>query len=420
MIKTIIHILLLVIVAVSPLLYYLIESYIPNYTDKPLIYDIIYLLPYLLFFLAAFLGIRLNQTRIFFITILWLITYAIISQSIVSILGEFPIETFTKSLAIILPIIVILLFAIREGQLIGFVGFLRSLIIVISLGVCLWISNNPSPLTNAVLSARIFMNMESTHLPDLLLLTLGALILFFFLKPDTSIIPFKLATAVVFLPMLFTLNISAGEDGLTLQAKTFNSISFAIMGLIFLHAIYKLYWQKVYIDELTNVANRRAFDEYLHKLGRKYAIAMVDIDHFKKFNDQYGHTEGDNVLRFVAKHLSEQSGAHVFRYGGEEFALIYRGVDVKNIFWLVDHMRERLAKSDFFIRVADNIRKKESAEDRGKKKRKTKKVNVTLSVGLAQRTAALRIPGDVISAADKALYAAKNKGRNICVKARIS
>ena len=66
-----------------------------------------------------------------------------------------------------------------------------------------------------------------------------------------------------------------------------------------------MYWEKVYIDELTGIPNRRAFDEYLKKLGRKYTIAMMDIDHFKKFNDTYGHSEGDNVLRFVAKHIAE-------------------------------------------------------------------------------------------------------------------
>jgi diguanylate cyclase (GGDEF)-like protein len=217
--------------------------------------------------------------------------------------------------------------------------------------------------------------------------------------------------------MLIALNITAAEDVLTIQAKTFNSIAFVVMGLIFLHAIYKIYWQKVYVDELTAVANRRAFDEYLHKLGRKYAIAMIDIDNFKKFNDRYGHTEGDHVLRFVAKHLRDQSGTRVFRYGGEEFALVYRGFTVDDIFWHVDHMREKLANSDFYIRVAENIRQRESAEDRGKKKRKIKRVNVTISVGLAQRNGRSKIPHDVLNSADKALYAAKNKGKNVCVKA---
>jgi len=179
-------------------------------------------------------------------------------------------------------------------------------------------------------------------------------------------------------------------------------------------------WQKVYIDELTGIANRRAFDEYLHRLGRKYTIAMVDIDYFKKFNDKFGHREGDNVLRYVAKHLIEKSGTHVFRYGGEEFAIIYKGVGIENIFWRLERMREELANKDFHIRIEETIRRRESADDRGKKQRKTKKVKVTLSVGVAQRTSKIKTPYDVINLADKALYSAKNKGRNLCVKARLS
>jgi diguanylate cyclase (GGDEF)-like protein len=220
--------------------------------------------------------------------------------------------------------------------------------------------------------------------------------------------------------MLFALNVTAGVDTLTIQARIYNAISFVFIGFIFLHSIYKLYWQKVYIDELTGIANRRAFDEFLHKLGRKYTIALIDIDYFKKFNDRYGHQEGDNVLRYVAKHLAEYSGTNVFRYGGEEFSVIYKGVGVENIFWRLERLREKLANRDFHIRVADTIRRRESAEDRGKKQRQTKRAKVTISVGVAQRTAKIKTPVDVITRADKALYSAKNKGRNICVKARLS
>jgi diguanylate cyclase (GGDEF)-like protein len=183
--------------------------------------------------------------------------------------------------------------------------------------------------------------------------------------------------------------------------------------------MYKIYWQKVYIDELSSISKRRAFNEYLGKLGRKYTIAMVDIDYFKKFNDRYGHEEGDNVLRFVANHLREESAAVVFRYGGEEFSLIYRGLNITDVFWRVDRMREKLAKKSFHIRVPLKIRQYDSAEDRGKKIRNNKKVRVNISIGLAQRTSKLKTTRDVINAADKALYRAKSNGRNQCLKARI-
>ncbi len=77
--------------------------------------------------------------------------------------------------------------------------------------------------------------------------------------------------------------------------------AFTVICAILLHAIFTIYWQRVYIDELTDVSNRRALDEKLATLNGEFAIAMMDIDHFKDFNDTYGHDEGDNVLRLVGR-----------------------------------------------------------------------------------------------------------------------
>jgi PleD family two-component response regulator len=145
---------------------------------------------------------------------------------------------------------------------------------------------------------------------------------------------------------------------------------------------------------------------------------MIDIDHFKKFNDKYGHTEGDNVLRYAAQHLYEESGSRIYRYGGEEFAAIFRGMEIEDVFWHVDRMREKLSKMNFYLRMPETIRRKKSPEDRGKKEITTKKVHITVSIGIAQRTMVCKTPKCVIEAADKALYRAKKKGRNQCVKAK--
>ncbi len=66
----------------------------------------------------------------------------------------------------------------------------------------------------------------------------------------------------------------------------------------------------------------------MRSVGLRYALAMVDVDHFKSFNDKWGHAEGDNVLRRVARHLDLESGGTVYRYGGEEFAVYYPRQDV--------------------------------------------------------------------------------------------
>ena len=188
---------------------------------------------------------------------------------------------------------------------------------------------------------------------------------------------------------------------------------------VFLYMLYRMYWHKVYIDELTGIPNRRAFDEYLKRLGRKYVIAMIDIDHFKQFNDTYGHTEGDNVLRFVAKHIANEAGTKVFRYGGEEFSAIYKGLHAKETFNLLDQMRAKLASKIFYLRTSEEIRKSKSKKNRTQSHKNSKIVKITMSIGMAVKTRSGKEAQDVIIAADKALYKAKENGRNRCERTRV-
>ena len=72
---------------------------------------------------------------------------------------------------------------------------------------------------------------------------------------------------------------------------------------------------------------RRMVDMALEDLGRRYCAAMVDVDHFKRFNDKHGHEVGDQVLKMVARCLSRVPGGRAYRYGGEEFAVLFPGRD---------------------------------------------------------------------------------------------
>src|SRR3990170_147382 len=79
-------------------------------------------------------------------------------------------------------------------------------------------------------------------------------------------------------------------------------------------------------DELTRLPGRRALNEALQQTGGQYAVAMVDVDHFKKFNDTYGHDVGDQVLKMVAARLDEVTGGgRAFRYGGEDLRVWFGG-----------------------------------------------------------------------------------------------
>jgi PleD family two-component response regulator len=150
----------------------------------------------------------------------------------------------------------------------------------------------------------------------------------------------------------------------------------------------------------------------LTNLGRKYAIAMIDIDHFKKFNDRYGHKTGDQVLKMIASKLKEiTGGAKVFRYGGEEFTAIFPGKGVEEAVPHLDVYRKIIESIPFVIRGKE--RQKRSVENRGKGAPKgQKRAKVTVSIGVAAPGKAHPTPEKVLKAADKILYQAKKAGRN--------
>src|SRR5690606_13166568 len=85
-------------------------------------------------------------------------------------------------------------------------------------------------------------------------------------------------------------------------------------------------YNMAYRDELTGLLGRRALNDRLKGLGKQYVIAMMDVDHFKKFNDTYGHHTGDDVLKMVAKKIDAVGGGGTaYRYGGEEFCILFPG-----------------------------------------------------------------------------------------------
>ena len=236
----------------------------------------------------------------------------------------------------------------------------------------------------------------------------------------------------------------------------------ATAALILAASLIETSYVLAYHDELTGIRGRRAFNESLLSLDQQYAIAIVDIDHFKKFNDTYGHDVGDQVLCMVAKRLSDVGGdGQAFRCGGEEFAIVFRNTSAKEAFEHLDALRQRIEKSTFQLRGADRRAEKaaeRSAEKSGNRragtshsdrrksaKRKTAAarslskqrelfpqpasqspdrssdrlsdhladhLSVTVSIGVAEPSTRIRQPEQVIQSADQALYRAKNEGRN--------
>jgi len=183
-------------------------------------------------------------------------------------------------------------------------------------------------------------------------------------------------------------------------------------GILMIGAIVETSFTMAYHDDLTGLPGRRSLNEALLNLGRKYTIAMIDVDHFKKFNDTYGHDTGDQVLKLIASKLGQMDGgARVYRYGGEEFTALFPGKSVPAAKPFLESYREDLAATPFIVR--GKTRKKGNPNQRKKTKPPgSKKVKVTVSIGAAEPGKNLQDPKKVIKAADKALYRAKKKGRN--------
>jgi diguanylate cyclase len=165
---------------------------------------------------------------------------------------------------------------------------------------------------------------------------------------------------------------------------------------------------EILTDPLTTLGNRKHFDDAIAKAadaarsdGSGLALLMMDIDHFKKFNDTFGHPVGDQVLRLVARTLKQYAkGANLAaRYGGEEFAVILPGMASQDAADFAEQIRRAVSVRE--------LTKRTTGEILGR---------VTISIGVAVLKADDTIQ-TLIERADKCLYAAKRSGRNRVVSA---
>jgi len=156
-------------------------------------------------------------------------------------------------------------------------------------------------------------------------------------------------------------------------------------------------------DGLTNLSNRKAFDAEIRRAAREaqkdgmaFSLLMMDIDHFKSFNDNYGHQVGDQVLRLVARTLIDgvKGRDMAARFGGEEFAILLPETNLQAALKVAESLRKAVARKEVINR--------NSGDKLGR---------ITLSGGVAQYVAGENVE-DLIERADAALYTAKHNGRN--------
>jgi diguanylate cyclase (GGDEF)-like protein len=191
------------------------------------------------------------------------------------------------------------------------------------------------------------------------------------------------------------------------------SLFVAAAGLVLFVSVLQESHRMAFRDALTGLPNRRALDEQLRALGEQYSVAMVDVDHFKAFNDAHGHDTGDQVLRLVAARLAEVGGGgRAFRYGGEEFTVLFAGAPLKEALPHLEKVRSAIEHYKMVMRGEDRPKDVEDGKRRRAGRAPDKTLSVTVSIGLAAPGKKHKTPQHVVLAADEALYRAKQAGRN--------
>src|SRR5271165_3136600 len=212
-------------------------------------------------------------------------------------------------------------------------------------------------------------------------------------------------------------------------AGRISSAYFATAAFVLAVSMVETSYMLAYHDELTTLPSRRAFHAALLRLQLPYSIAMVDIDHFKRCNDTYGHNTGDQVLCMVAGRLARVTGGgQAYRCGGEEFAIIFPGKTAEEILDHLEKLRSDIEASSFRLRGKDRRQESRGHDRRNARTRARSQtghairqlsrptspteLSVTASIGVASYSQEYSSAEEVIQAADKALYRAKAAGRN--------
>ena len=190
-----------------------------------------------------------------------------------------------------------------------------------------------------------------------------------------------------------------------------STTSLATAGLALTCGVLETTYRMAYHDELTELPGRRALIEEFLQVGSSYAVAMVDVDHFKRFNDLFGHEVGDQALRMVAAKLGRvEGGGRAFRYGGEEFVVLFARMTAAEAVPHMEAVRRSISASCFVLRGPGRPRRKPTTPKPPTGPRVA--VSLTISIGIAEPDEKKRNPQQVLKAADKALYRAKSAGRN--------
>ncbi len=355
------------------------------------------LFPYLTVSTGLFLGWRFNRTRV-----LWIIILLIVVERALALTSPFGREYLLLVASILVPLNLVLYSWWSERGLLTVHGLLRLIILLSQSAVVagLYVTRAADLMTWLSRPLLFGSFFEKSPFPQItmliMILSLITLLFRFFMKPEA-------------LEGSFCWVLTAVAAGFWWPEHF--SYWCGVAAFLLTIALIESSFKMAFNDELTGLPARRAMNELLLKTGRRYTIAMVDVDHFKKVNDRYGHDVGDQVLRMVATCLRRVSGGgRAFRYGGEEFVVVFPSKNLERALPHLEELRETIGRAGFVVRGRKRLKKK--PEQTHKASAGKASLQVTVSIGAATRDDKKNTPQKLIKAADQALYKAKKGGRN--------
>jgi diguanylate cyclase (GGDEF)-like protein len=379
---------------------------------------------YAVFAAGILLAWRFHSSRVLFALIMLLLAHRAIAFFSGPAVSNGSGRIAFEAIAFLLPLNFIVLSLARECGL-GIPAITPRLLLLFLESVFVAVLCRPGETTSPAILRLALLNRSLFHwtkIPQLALLALAVAVsvllvrLLLYGKPLDSGLLWSLAATF-----------------LGLQANALDRIAtayWATGALLLVASIIENTYVLAYHDELTSLPARRAFNDAVLCLEAPYSVAVVDIDHFKRFNDTYGHDTGDQVLSMVASRLARVSGGgEAFRVGGEEFSILFPGKSMKKVVPDLEALRTLIAESTFRVRSTPERRSvPRGAGRRIEDKRSTRRrlahprnvpaesacseLSVTVSIGVAETSPKTCKVEQVIQAADKALYRAKKAGRN--------
>ena len=368
--------------------------------------EIITSFPYALFIFTILLAHAFKQSRIAMVSATMLLAYWVIQSRLQSPLSTGTTIFELSLLTLLMPISLLLVLSYRDASIFSkpFALYLLKLSVFF---IWSWITlsyiheDGLDDLNNTFL----FVWPSVSQLPFILVIFSMAMVLIFsiFLMSRNNIIDAVLYTTALLSSVTYAF----------IHVTFISSTLFSLAGILLLLYLINASYELAFNDNLTDIPGRLALESDLRHLGKVFSIAMVDIDHFKSFNDSYGHETGDDVLKLVASKLQKVGKkARVYRYGGEEFTILFKGREAPDTLSELEELRVALEEYDMVIRNKDARPKNDKVGSKQRKaKAKSNTVNITISIGVADNLDFDTV-AEVMKAADNALYKAKKTGRN--------